>query len=139
LGAAWANRDRQMILICGDLAFYHDLNGLLAAKKYQISLTIILLNNDGGGIFNLLPIAKYPDTFEEFFGTAHGLDFAPIVNAYDCQFIPIQDWQHFRTSLQNSLATKGTQVLEIKSDRQRNKDLHLQIWQQVVDACDPYF
>lgn len=139
LGAAWANRDRRMVLICGDLAFYHDLNGLLAAKKYHISLTIILLNNDGGGIFNLLPIAKYTDTFEEFFGTAHGLDFAPIAQAYECQFISIQNWQHFRESVQNSLSTKGTQVLEIKSDRQRNKDLHLQIWQQVIDACDPYF
>ena len=121
------------------IAVYPSLNALLAAKKYHISLTFILLNNDGGGIFNLLPIAKYTDTFEEFFGTAHGLDFAPIAQAYDCQFVPIQNWQHFRESVQNSLSTKGTQVLEIKSDRQRNKDLHLQIWQQVIDACDPYF
>ncbi|NMF59261.1 2-succinyl-5-enolpyruvyl-6-hydroxy-3-cyclohexene-1-carboxylic-acid synthase [Pseudanabaena yagii] len=138
LGAAWGC-DHPMVLICGDLAFYHDLNGLLATKKYNISLTIILLNNDGGGIFNLLPISKFENTFEEFFGTAHNLDFAPIIQAYDCEHILIQDWQHFHTALTSSLETKGTQVLEIKSDRQRNKELHFSIWNQVIENCDRHF
>lgn len=138
LGAAWGC-DRPMVLICGDLAFYHDLNGLLAAKKYNISLTIILLNNDGGGIFNLLPISKFEQTFEEFFGTSHGIDFAPIVSAYNCEHILIQDWQHFYEALTNSLESQGNQVLEIKSDRQRNKDLHFAIWNQVIENCDRNF
>ncbi|MBD2187574.1 2-succinyl-5-enolpyruvyl-6-hydroxy-3-cyclohexene-1-carboxylic-acid synthase [Pseudanabaena mucicola] len=138
LGAAWGC-DRPMVLICGDLAFYHDLNGLLAAKKYHISLTVILLNNDGGGIFNLLPIAKFTDTFEEFFGTSHGIDFAPIVKAYDCEYTLIQDWQHFHTTLTNSLNQKGTQVLEIRSDRQRNQELHFTIWNQIIENCDRNF
>jgi 2-succinyl-5-enolpyruvyl-6-hydroxy-3-cyclohexene-1-carboxylate synthase len=138
LGAAWGC-DQPMVLICGDLAFYHDLNGLLAAKKYNISLTIILLNNDGGGIFNLLPISKFENTFEEFFGTAHNLDFAPIIKAYDCEHVLIQDWQEFHESLTNSLKSKGTQVLEIRSDRQRNKDLHFAIWNQVIENCDQNF
>ncbi|WP_271251956.1 2-succinyl-5-enolpyruvyl-6-hydroxy-3-cyclohexene-1-carboxylic-acid synthase [Pseudanabaena sp. Chao 1811] len=138
LGAAWGC-DQPMVLICGDLAFYHDLNGLLAAKKYDISLTIILLNNDGGGIFNLLPISKFEDTFEEFFGTAHGIDFAPIISAYNCKHVLIQDWQHFHKALTNSLESQGTQVLEIKSDRQRNKELHFSIWNQVIENCDRHF
>jgi len=138
LGAAWGC-DRPMVLICGDLAFYHDLNGLLAAQKYQISLTIILLNNDGGGIFNLLPISKFENTFEEFFGTSHNLDFAPIIQAYNCEHVLIRDWRHFHTALTNSLETKGTQVLEIQSDRQRNKDLHFSIWNQVIVNCDRHF
>ena len=142
LGAAWEcdrTGKQSVVLICGDLAFYHDLNGLLAAKKYNISLTVILLNNDGGGIFDLLPISKFENTFEEFFGTAHGLDFAPIIKAYDCEHILIQDWQHFQTALLSSLDTTGTQVLEIKSDRKRNKELHFEIWNQVVTSCDSYF
>ena len=138
LGAAWGC-DHPMVLICGDLAFYHDLNGLLAAKKYNISLTVILLNNDGGGIFDLLPIAKFENTFEEFFGTAHGLDFAPIVTGYDCEHILIQDWQHFRESILNSLTAKRTQVLEIRSDRKRNKELHFAIWNKVIESCDRNF
>ena len=138
LGAAWGC-DRPMVLICGDLAFYHDLNGLLAAKKYNISLTVILLNNDGGGIFNLLPISKFENVFEEFFGTAHGIDFAPIVTAYDCEHILIQDWQGFREAVLDSLDSKGTQILEISSDRQRNLELHFMIWNQVIESCDRNF
>jgi len=139
LGAAWGCNNQLMVLICGDLAFYHDLNGLLAAKKYNISLTVILLNNDGGGIFNLLPISKFENTFEEFFGTSHGLDFAPIVSAYDCEHILIQDWLHFHQALLSSLSAKGTQVLEVRSDRQRNKELHFAIWNQVIESCDRNF
>jgi 2-succinyl-5-enolpyruvyl-6-hydroxy-3-cyclohexene-1-carboxylate synthase len=138
LGAAWGC-DHPMVLICGDLAFYHDLNGLLAAKKYNISLTVILLNNDGGGIFELLPISKFENTFEEFFGTAHGLDFAPIVQAYSCEHILIQDWQHLHESVLSSIMTNGTQVLEIRSDRKRNKELHFTIWNKVVESCDRNF
>ncbi len=128
LGAAWGC-DQPMILICGDLAFYHDLNGLMAVKKYNINLTVILLNNDGGGIFEMLPIAKFNPPFEEFFGTAHGLDFAPIVQAYNCDYLEIKDWQQFKKSVLDSLQTKGTQILEIKSDRHKNKQLHQRFWE----------
>ena len=138
LGAAWGC-DRPMVLICGDLSFYYDLNGLLAAKQYNISLTVILLNNDGGGIFDFLPISQYENVFEEFFGTSHGLDFAPIVTAYDCEHVLIQDWQDFRDRFTDSLNAKGTQVLEIRSDRKRNKELHLAIWNQVIESCDRNF
>jgi 2-succinyl-5-enolpyruvyl-6-hydroxy-3-cyclohexene-1-carboxylate synthase len=112
---------------------------LLAAKKYNISLTVILLNNDGGGIFDLLPISKFEDTFEEFFGTSHGLDFAPIISAYSCEHMLIQDWQDFRDRLTSSLSAKGTQVLEIRSDRKRNKELHFAIWNKVIASCDRNF
>jgi len=138
LGAA-CGCDRPMVLICGDLTFYHDLNGLLAAKKYNISLTIILLNNDGGGIFNLLPIAKFADTFEEFFGTAHGLDFSPLVTAYACEYTLIKDWQHLREAVISSLSATGTQVLEVKTNRDRNRQLHFDIWHQVIEGCDQSF
>ncbi|AFY73002.1 2-succinyl-5-enolpyruvyl-6-hydroxy-3-cyclohexene-1-carboxylic-acid synthase [Synechococcus sp. PCC 7502] len=135
LGAAWGC-DRPMILICGDLAFYHDLNGLMAVKKYGINLTVILLNNDGGGIFQMLPIAKFNPPFEEFFGTAHGLDFAPIVKSYGCDYVKIQNWQHLQEAVLESLQTQGTQVLEIKSDRQINQKLHQQFWQYVISEVN---
>jgi 2-succinyl-5-enolpyruvyl-6-hydroxy-3-cyclohexene-1-carboxylate synthase len=109
LGAAWGC-DQPMILICGDLAFYHDLNG---------------------GIFEMLPISNFNPPFEEFFGTAHGLDFATIVKAYGCDYIQIQNWQHFQVSVLNSIQTEGTQILEIKSDRSQNKQLHQQFWEFV--------
>jgi 2-succinyl-5-enolpyruvyl-6-hydroxy-3-cyclohexene-1-carboxylate synthase len=135
LGAAWRS-EQPMILVCGDLAFYHDLNGLMAVKQYNINLTIILLNNNGGGIFELLPIANFEPPFEQFFGTPHGLDFAPIVTAYGCDYNQIQDWQHFQSAVLESLSTSGTQVLEIKSDRKRDKQLRQNLWQSIAKAVD---
>ena len=135
LGAAWGC-DRPMVLVCGDLTFYHDLNGLMAVKKYQVNLTIVLLNNDGGGIFDLLPIANFEPPFTELFSTPHGLDFAPIVQAYGCDYVQIRDWQHFHTCVLDSLQQSGTQVLEIKTDRQLNKQLHQHLWQSIQDSID---
>lgn len=135
LGAAWGC-EYPTILICGDLAFYHDLNGLMAVKKYNINLTVILLNNDGGGIFDMLPIANFEPQFTEFFSTPHGLDFAPIVQAYGCDYVEIRDWQHFQASVLDSLRQPGTQILEVKSDRQLNKQLHQHLWQTITSAID---
>src|SRR5699024_10589021 len=58
LGIAASGEHDHVTLVIGDLSFYHDLNGLFASKKYQIPLTILLINNDGGGIFSFLPQAN---------------------------------------------------------------------------------
>ncbi len=59
LGASAANKEGPTVLVIGDLSFFHDLNGLLAARLHQLDLTIVLINNDGGGIFSFLPQAAY--------------------------------------------------------------------------------
>ncbi len=138
LGAAWRS-DRPTILVCGDLAFYHDLNGLMAVKQYNINLTIVLLNNNGGGIFELLPISNFEPPFEQYFGTPHGLDFAPIVTAYGCSYEQIQDWYRFQSAVLDSLDQPGTQVLEIKSDRKRDKQLRQNLWQSIARTVDQHF
>ncbi len=138
LGAAWRS-EQPTILVCGDLAFYHDLNGLMAVKQYNINLTIILVNNNGGGIFELLPISNFEPPFEQFFGTPHGLDFAPIVTAYGCGYEQIQDWAHFQSAVLESLSQPGTQVLEIKSDRKRDKQLRQNLWQSIATTVDWHF
>jgi 2-succinyl-5-enolpyruvyl-6-hydroxy-3-cyclohexene-1-carboxylate synthase len=138
LGAAWQS-EYPIVLVCGDLAFYHDLNGLMAVKQYHINLTVVLLNNNGGGIFELLPIANFEPPFEQFFGTPHGLDFAPIVTAYGCDYEQIQDWNRFQTAVLDSLSRPGTQVLEIKSDRKRDKLLRQNLWQSIAKAVDRHF
>ncbi|HEU0245248.1 MAG TPA: 2-succinyl-5-enolpyruvyl-6-hydroxy-3-cyclohexene-1-carboxylic-acid synthase, partial [Candidatus Limnocylindrales bacterium] len=76
-------------LVVGDVSFLHDLNALLAAKLHGLSATIVVVNNDGGGIFSFLPQAQpgtpagsgLPEHYEELFGTPHGIDVAPIVAA----------------------------------------------------------
>jgi len=73
LGAAL--NSPSLYLVLGDLTFFHDLNGLIAAKLYNININIILVNNNGGGIFSFLPQSEHPKHFELLFGTPLGIDF----------------------------------------------------------------
>ncbi len=135
LGAAAAkSQDGPLVLVIGDLSFYHDLNGLLAAKRYPIDATIVLLNNDGGGIFSFLPQAANAAHFEELFGTPTGLDFNPIVEAYGCGFARVATWDEFRAAVSASIAAPGLQVVELRTDRDRNVALHREVWQRVAEA-----
>lgn len=127
LGAA-AVSDGPVVLVTGDLGFYHDLNGLLAAKRYQVRATIIVLNNNGGGIFSYLPQAACGDQFAEYFLTPHGLDFRGAVEMYDCAFTRIASWSQFGEALVGSLRGNRTTVIEVPVDHTRSVELHHRIW-----------
>ncbi len=133
LGAAAAG-DSPLVLVIGDLSFYHDLNGLLAARRHSVDATIVLLNNDGGGIFSFLPQAQLPAHFEELFGTPTGLDFQPAVEMYGCRFERAETWPAFRTAVSASLASPGVQVIELRTERTRNVALHRAAWDAVAEA-----
>lgn len=133
LGAA-AGTQRPVVLVIGDLSFYHDLNGLLAARQYALDLVVILIHNDGGGIFSFLPQATLEDSFEPLFGTPHGLDFAPVVAMYGGHYERIERLAHLRDAVRQALAAGGLHVLELRSDRSRNVALHRRIWQAVEHA-----
>jgi 2-succinyl-5-enolpyruvyl-6-hydroxy-3-cyclohexene-1-carboxylate synthase len=126
-----------LVLVIGDLSFYHDSNGLLAARKYDLNATIVLLNNDGGGIFSFLPQASEPDHFETLFGTPHGLDFQPLAETYGAAFTRVGSWKDFRSALRDSLAQTGLQVIEVPTQRARNVELHRQVWRAVSAALLP--
>ncbi len=134
LGASAAHKDDANVLVIGDLSFYHDLNGLLAARLHQLDLTIVLINNDGGGIFSFLPQAAYPEHFEQLFGTPTGLDFAPVVQMYGGSFQRITTWQEFRSALQQSVTSHGLHVIELPTMRESNVQMHRQLWQVVGRA-----
>jgi 2-succinyl-5-enolpyruvyl-6-hydroxy-3-cyclohexene-1-carboxylate synthase len=138
LGASAAHQDDPNdgpnVLVIGDLSFYHDLNGLLAARLHQLDLTIVLINNDGGGIFSFLPQAAYPEHFEQLFGTPIGLDFAPVVQMYGGTFQRIVNWQEFRAALQQSINSSGLHVIEVPTMRESNVHMHRQLWQVVDNA-----
>lgn len=82
-GAAAASHG-PVVLLIGDVALAHDIGGLLAARRLDLSLTIVLLNNDGGGIVHFLPVLSQRDAFEEHVATPHGLDFAHAAALYGC-------------------------------------------------------
>ena len=119
------------VLVIGDLSFYHDSNGLLAAKLHRLDITIILINNDGGGIFSFLPQAAFPRQFEELFGTPTGLDFGHTVQMYGGHFQRIGDWHDFELALQESWRHGGLWVIEVPTNRDTNVQMHRQLRNRV--------
>jgi len=133
LGASAADNG-PAVLVIGDLSFYHDMNGLLAARRHDLDLLVVLVNNDGGGIFSFLPQAEQPEHFETLFGTPHGLDFRPFVEGYGGRFVRIDHSAELAPALEGGLTRGGLQVVEVRSERRRNVDLHRQVWRIVADA-----
>jgi 2-succinyl-5-enolpyruvyl-6-hydroxy-3-cyclohexene-1-carboxylate synthase len=107
------------VLLTGDLALLHDSNGFLIAPRFKGSLTIVLINNRGGGIFEHLPVAQFGAVFEEYFATPQEVDFARLSSAHGVEHVHVEDWAHFE-SLISRLPEKGIRVLELAADRKRD-------------------
>ncbi|PHJ59968.1 2-succinyl-5-enolpyruvyl-6-hydroxy-3-cyclohexene-1-carboxylate synthase [Nostoc linckia z18] len=111
-----AHRQQSSVMLTGDLALLHDTNGFLIRNKFVGHLTIVLINNNGGGIFEMLPIAKFEPPFEEFFGTPQDIDFAQLCATYNVQHELINSWEQLQQKL-NPLPTTGIRVLELQTNR----------------------
>ena len=111
-----AHRHQSSIMLTGDLALLHDTNGFLLRNKFLGSLTIILINNNGGGIFEMLPIFKFEPPFEEFFATPQNINFADLCTTYNVYYELITSWEHLQQLL-NPLPTTGIRVLELRTNR----------------------
>lgn len=111
-----AHGGRPTVALTGDLALLHDTNGFLTASKLLGSLTIVLINNNGGGIFEHLPIAKFDPPFEELFATPQDMDFAKLCTAYQVEHVEVADWEQF-IRIVSGLPDRGVRVLELKTDR----------------------
>ncbi|MEO7369085.1 MAG: 2-succinyl-5-enolpyruvyl-6-hydroxy-3-cyclohexene-1-carboxylic-acid synthase [Gemmatimonadaceae bacterium] len=135
MGVAAANRERNagpLVLVIGDLALYHDMNGLLAAKLHDLDVTIVVINNDGGGIFSFLPQAAHDEHFEKLFGTPHGLDFEPAADLYGAVYRRADDSASLRKAVAEGVAGKGLHIIEVRTDRARNVELHRDAWAAVA-------
>lgn len=131
-----------MYLLIGDLSFYHGMNGLLLAKKYRLNLTIILINNNGGGIFSFLPQNEHPKYFETLFGTSTDLDFEHAANLYGAVYQAVSDVGDLEEALDEASYHKGLDIIEIKTSRQTNKGNHQALFEKISaklageDACE---
>jgi 2-succinyl-5-enolpyruvyl-6-hydroxy-3-cyclohexene-1-carboxylate synthase len=133
-GAAAATQ-RPTLALVGDLALLHDLGGLVAAARLRIPLTVLVVNNDGGGIFHFLPIAQHPERFEELFATPHGLDLSGAAALCGAEFIRCSDAVSLRAALQQP---RGLRLIEARTDRTRNLDQHRALQAAVISALgDP--
>jgi 2-succinyl-5-enolpyruvyl-6-hydroxy-3-cyclohexene-1-carboxylate synthase len=111
-----SHRHQSSVMLTGDLALLHDTNGFLIRNKFIGHLTILLINNNGGGIFEMLPIAKFEPPFEEFFGTPQDIDFAQLSATYSVEHELITSWEQLQQRL-NPLPNNGIRVLEIRTNR----------------------
>jgi 2-succinyl-5-enolpyruvyl-6-hydroxy-3-cyclohexene-1-carboxylate synthase len=132
LGAAFGT-GTPAVLVTGDLAFLHDLNGLGAAGLPGVNLTVLLFNDGGGGIFAHLPIAELdPPIFERYVLTPSGVDFAAACAAFGVPHRRAGDRDAFGRSLTELLATPGVHVIELAIDRQANTAAHRHYWSAVA-------
>ncbi|MFB6195308.1 MAG: 2-succinyl-5-enolpyruvyl-6-hydroxy-3-cyclohexene-1-carboxylic-acid synthase [Haloplanus sp.] len=120
LGAGSATTDH-LTLVVGDLAYYHDSNGLLSALRCGVDATIVCVNNDGGGIFHRLPIESFDPPFTEAFRTPHGLDFEPTADLYDLNYTAVDDRDGFRDAYAESVGRDGTDVIEVGTDAEASQ------------------
>lgn len=122
-------------LVTGDLAFYHDLNGLLAWKRLRIPLTMILVNNDSGNIFEMLPLSELQDdSFEEYFLTPHGLEFRPFVEEYGGRYTLVESRSEFRDAVNESISAEQLNVIEVRTDGSEAMEARRALHEQVATA-----
>ncbi len=125
------NSNRPTVLITGDLAFYHDMNGLLLLKNHKIPLIIILIDNNGGGIFNMLPISKYEKFFTNFFRTPLEIDLLKFAGAYGGNTYKINTPEEFKKYLSLSIKRKSFSVLQIKTNSNKSAESRKRFWNSI--------
>jgi 2-succinyl-5-enolpyruvyl-6-hydroxy-3-cyclohexene-1-carboxylate synthase len=115
-------------VLLGDLALYHDMNGLLALRAFGVEATFVVLNNRGGAIFDFLPIARHREGYEELFGTPTGLDLERVAALYDLPFKRVASHDQLDAALEEA------GIVEVVLDRPRNVELHAQVFERVASA-----
>jgi 2-succinyl-5-enolpyruvyl-6-hydroxy-3-cyclohexene-1-carboxylate synthase len=103
------------VLLCGDLTFLHDSNALLSAYGHRGDLTVVVINNQGGGIFNHLAVAKSAH-FEQLWGTPQATDLGKLCAAHKVRHDLADDWSDLRRLLE--VRGKGVRVIEFRTDRE---------------------
>ena len=141
-GMAAATGD-PVVLLAGDLALLHDLGGLLGAARAGIDLTIVVPNNNGGGIFSFLPVAEaVPEpVFEQFFGTPHGADLSSVVTGVGAAHHRAADAGALGEALETCKHSGGIHIVEVPVDAAANVAQHRLLERSVRDAvtrsCGP--
>lgn len=135
LGAAAAGAGPTVLLI-GDLAFLHDVGALVSARRHRLPLVIVAVNDDGGGIFSLLPVAAHaePAHFDALFRVPHGLDLAAIARGFGIDALRVGDAVTLRGALAAALASGVPMLVEVPLDRARDVEVRRSIEKRVATA-----
>lgn len=134
-----AQSKKQTYLVIGDLAFLHDVNGLNILRNNKIPLKIILINNNGGGIFKMLPIANYNKFFREYFQTPQSVNFKLLTKAYGGIFYNIKSFNDLINKLACEREAESFTVLHIETDSESSVELRKEYWQFVSNKLKKSF
>jgi len=129
LGLAAASSDKLTLGLIGDLAFFHDMNGLLMAR--EVNAIIILFNNNGGAIFQHLPQAGLSE-FERVWKTPTHLDFSKVAELYSLQHQQVSAVDEFDHALKKTLKENGVRVIEYLIDADESLQAHRRYWEAVA-------
>lgn len=124
---------RPVTLLIGDLAALHDINSLAILAAHRLPVTVVVMNNDGGGIFSFLPVARLEADFERFFGTPHGYHFEHAAAMFGLPYIQARTCSEFIRAYALAVRGKGPALIEVVTRRDGNARLH-QAWQGSVKA-----
>ncbi|MCY4572009.1 MAG: 2-succinyl-5-enolpyruvyl-6-hydroxy-3-cyclohexene-1-carboxylic-acid synthase [Gemmatimonadetes bacterium] len=131
LGCAAGGAGPVAVLI-GDIAFYHDMNGLLATRDQGLQVVFVVVDNDGGGIFHMLPIRDFEPAFTPYFATPHGLDFEHAARLYGLPFTDAATPAELEITVRAAVASRGSGVIRVRTDREVNRRRHEQIRARVA-------
>lgn len=127
---------REATLFVGDLTLLHDLNSLALLRGKRPPTALVVVNNDGGGIFSFLPIANYPEHFERCFGTPHGMDFEGAARQFGLEYARPKHMDAFRDEYRHALEDECTTVIEVRTSRSRNVALQREVQVRIAAAVD---
>lgn len=111
------------VMLTGDLSFFHDMNGLAIGKTHGMNLTIILHNNDGGGIFQYLP-QKGTDDFDYLFNTPQGIDYSGLATMYGLDYVKVTNNAELEQAMQHYIGTEGIHLIEVPTSKEIGRELH---------------
>ena len=111
------------VMLTGDLSFFHDMNGLAIGKTQGMNLTIILHNNDGGGIFQYLP-QKGTDDFDYLFNTPQGIDYSGLATMYGLDYVKVTTNAELEQAMQQYIGTEGIHLIEVPTSKESSRELH---------------
>ncbi len=127
---------RPVVAVLGDLAALHDLNSLALLRNLNAPCVLVVVNNDGGGIFSFLPVADYPDVFERYFAAPHGLHFRDAAALFGLGYCNPATRQDFEAAFRAAFEADRAVIIEIRAERAGNAPLHRQLQSQIAAAVE---
>ncbi|AYC29924.1 2-succinyl-5-enolpyruvyl-6-hydroxy-3-cyclohexene-1-carboxylic-acid synthase [Paenisporosarcina cavernae] len=125
--------EKEVTVLIGDLACLHDANALLASKYNNVKLTVVVMNNNGGGIFSYLPQKAEDTHFEDLFGTPANIDFLPFAKLFGADYQKVSDKDALRQSFLKETEF-SIRFIEVITNREENLLSHRKLWSQIDEA-----